>query len=89
MIDDEELKTLLEARARARLILDELRRNQREVEASPPNIAPERLAEGRTAMEKAIAEAKKADGAHVWKRGEPSLEDVFIMLMDKSRDNFA
>ena len=41
------------------------------------------------ALDKAIAEAKKADGAHVWKRGEPSLEDVFIMLMDKSRDNFA
>ena len=59
MIDDEELKTLLEARARARLILDELRRNQREVEASPPNIAPEKLAEGRTAMEKAIAAAER------------------------------
>ena len=34
------------------------------------------------------AEAKKADGTHHWKRGEPSLEDVFILLMDQSRDNF-
>ena len=34
-------------------------------------------------------EARKADGAHRWKRGEPSLEDVFIMLMDKSKDNYA
>jgi hypothetical protein len=33
--------------------------------------------------------AKKADGAHHWTRGEPSLEDVFILLMDKSKDNFA
>jgi ABC-2 type transport system ATP-binding protein len=41
------------------------------------------------ALDKAIAEAKKADGAHHWKRGEPSLEDVFIMLMDKSKDNYA
>jgi ABC-2 type transport system ATP-binding protein len=41
------------------------------------------------ALDKAIAEAKKADGAHRWKRGEPSLEDVFIMLMDKSKDNYA
>ena len=24
-----------------------------------------------------------------WHKGETSLEDVFIMLMDKSRDNFA
>jgi len=40
------------------------------------------------ALDKAIAKAKKADGAHRWKRGEPSLEDVFILLMDQSRDNF-
>ena len=33
------------------------------------------------ALDKAIAAAKKADGAHRWKRGEPSLEDVFILLM--------
>ena len=33
--------------------------------------------------------AKKADGAHSWKRGEPRLEDVFILLMDQSKDNFA
>ena len=41
------------------------------------------------ALDAAIAEARKADGAHLWKRGEPSLEDVFIMLMDKSKDNYA
>ena len=37
----------------------------------------------------AIAAAKKADGAHRWTRGEPSLEDVFILLMDQAKDNFA
>jgi ABC-2 type transport system ATP-binding protein len=40
------------------------------------------------ALDEAVAEAKKVDGAHRWKRGEPSLEDVFILLMDKSKDNF-
>jgi len=40
------------------------------------------------ALDAAVAEAKKVDGAHRWKRGEPSLEDVFILLMDKSKDNF-
>ena len=41
------------------------------------------------ALDAAVAEAKKAEGAHRWKRGEPSLEDVFILLMDKSKDNYA
>jgi ABC-2 type transport system ATP-binding protein len=41
------------------------------------------------ALDTAIAAAKKLDGAHRWKRGEPTLEDVFILLMDQSKDNFA
>jgi ABC-2 type transport system ATP-binding protein len=41
------------------------------------------------ALDKAIAEVKKADGAHRWKRGDPSLEDVFILLMNESKDNLA
>jgi len=41
------------------------------------------------ALDSAIEAAKKADGAHRWTREEPSLEDVFILLMDKSKDNFA
>ena len=40
------------------------------------------------ALDAAIATVKKADGAHRWTRGEPSLEDVFILLMDQSKDNF-
>jgi ABC-2 type transport system ATP-binding protein len=41
------------------------------------------------ALDKAIASAKKANGAHRWQRGEPSLEDVFILLMSKAKDNYA
>jgi ABC-2 type transport system ATP-binding protein len=43
----------------------------------------------KSALDKAIAAAKKQDGVHRWKRGEPSLEDVFILLMDQAKDNFA
>jgi ABC-2 type transport system ATP-binding protein len=43
----------------------------------------------RSALDTAIAAAKKADGVHRWTRGEPSLEDVFILLMNHSKDNFA
>jgi ABC-2 type transport system ATP-binding protein len=41
------------------------------------------------ALDSAIKAAKKADGAHRWTRGEPSLEDVFILLMDQAKDNYA
>ncbi len=41
------------------------------------------------ALDQAVEAAKKADGAHQWMRGEPSLEDVFILLMDEAKDNFA
>jgi ABC-2 type transport system ATP-binding protein len=41
------------------------------------------------ALDAAIEKAKKKDGAHRWKRGEPSLEDVFILLMGRAKDNYA
>jgi ABC-2 type transport system ATP-binding protein len=41
------------------------------------------------ALDSAVKAAKKADGAHRWTRGEPSLEDVFILLMDQAKDNYA
>ncbi|HET6521425.1 MAG TPA: ABC transporter ATP-binding protein [Geminicoccaceae bacterium] len=40
------------------------------------------------ALERAIAPFREGDGRYVWRRGEPSLEDVFIHLMAGSRDNF-
>lgn len=41
------------------------------------------------ALDQAIAAAKRQDGTHHWMRGEPGLEDVFILLMDGATDNFA
>jgi len=41
------------------------------------------------ALDQAVAAAKRRDGAHHWMRGEPSLEDVFILLMGSAKDNFA
>ena len=41
------------------------------------------------ALEDAIDAVKREDGAYHWMRGEPSLEDVFILLMDSATDNFA
>jgi ABC-2 type transport system ATP-binding protein len=43
----------------------------------------------RNALDRAIAAARRRDGAYRWTRGEPSLEDVFILLMNHARDNFA
>ena len=40
------------------------------------------------ALEAAIAPYRKRRGLD-WQRSEPSLEDVFIDLMSKSRDNFS
>jgi ABC-2 type transport system ATP-binding protein len=40
------------------------------------------------ALDAAVKAAKKENGAHDWTRGEPSLEDVFIILMDQAKDNF-
>jgi ABC-2 type transport system ATP-binding protein len=43
----------------------------------------------KNALDRAIAAARRRDGAYRWTRGEPSLEDVFILLMNHARDNFA
>jgi ABC-2 type transport system ATP-binding protein len=43
----------------------------------------------RRALDSAVATLKKANGAHHWKRGESSLEDVFILLMNKAKDNYS
>jgi ABC-2 type transport system ATP-binding protein len=38
-------------------------------------------------LERAIAQYRERGGAH-WQRSEPSLEDVFIELMNRAQDNF-
>jgi ABC-2 type transport system ATP-binding protein len=39
------------------------------------------------ALDRAVAEFRNRPGLH-WSPSQPSLEDVFISLMGKSRDNF-
>src|SRR4051812_43228499 len=41
----------------------------------------------RTALDAAIAPYRQQAGLH-WQHSEPSLEDVFIELMSRSKDNF-
>jgi ABC-2 type transport system ATP-binding protein len=43
----------------------------------------------RQALDQTITTLKKADGAHRWKRGEPGLEDVFILLMNGAKERRA
>ena len=55
---------LKEARAKAEHLLSELLKQQAEVEANPPDLPPEKLAQGRFAMQKAIESAQRA--SRVW-----------------------
>ena len=41
----------------------------------------------KAALEATIAPWRERHGLH-WQHGEPSLEDVFIELMTRSKDNF-
>ncbi len=56
-LSEEDLRTLTEARARSLQLLEELRQRQVEMEGS--GLSPEKLAEGRAAMQKAIAAAER------------------------------
>jgi len=58
--DPETVKMLTEARAKAEHLLSELIKQQAEVEANPPDLPPEKLAQGRYAMQKAIESARRA-----------------------------
>ncbi len=40
----------------------------------------------RKALDQSVTALKKSDGAYRWKRGEPSLEDVFILLMNSGKE---
>jgi hypothetical protein len=65
--DPEVVKMLAEARAKGEHLLAALLKQQAEVEANPPTLPPEQLAQGRVAFGKAIASArrmlKSLDGA--------------------------
>ncbi|MGH7214110.1 MAG: hypothetical protein ACREIT_05045 [Tepidisphaeraceae bacterium] len=58
--DADSIEMLKLARAKAQKIIDELVKQQAEVEANPPKIAPEKLAQGRQAMTNALAAARRA-----------------------------
>jgi hypothetical protein len=58
-IDDEELQTLIAARVKAEALVAKLLQQQAEVEASPPDLPPEKLATGRMALQKAIEAAQR------------------------------
>ena len=58
-LDPDERKMLNEALSRARTLVAELEEQKKQVDASPPRIDPQKLAEGRHAMIKAIASARR------------------------------
>ena len=57
--DDHPEEMLADAIDRARKLVADMERQRAEVEANPPKIPPEQLAEGREAFEKAIASARR------------------------------
>ena len=57
--DPETQKLLIEARKKAEHLLSELLKQQAEVEAKPPTMPAEQLAQGRFAMQKAIDSARR------------------------------
>ena len=51
---------LVEARTKAKRLIDELKRVSADAETNPPDIAPDKLREGRAAMASAIAAAERS-----------------------------
>lgn len=58
-LDPSDRAMLDEALTRARALVAELEKQKKEIDASPPAIGAEQLAEGRHAMIKAIASARR------------------------------
>jgi hypothetical protein len=57
--DPETIAMLKNVRTRAERLLEGLLKQQAEVEANPPKLAPDKLAQGRYAMQKAIDAARR------------------------------
>jgi hypothetical protein len=53
------VETLLDAIAKARKLVEALERQKVELEAFPPSIAPDKLAEGKWAFDNVLASAKR------------------------------
>ena len=50
---------LADAIAKARKLVAELQRQQKEIEASPPDLPPDQFAEGKQAFDNAVASAQR------------------------------
>jgi len=59
LADPQEIQMLIEARARAQRILDELLERQTEIEAAASDLLPGQLAAGRAAFRKATESARR------------------------------
>jgi hypothetical protein len=59
-LDPSDRAMLNDALTRARTLVAEMELRKKEVDAAPPAIDPEKLAEGRHSMTKAIASARRA-----------------------------
>ena len=55
-----DLPMLTDALSRARRLLEGLEKAKADTEASPPDLSPEKLAEGKLALDNAIAAAQRA-----------------------------
>lgn len=58
-VDPDQLELLRQARDRAAKLLEDVRRQRDELVAQPPSIDPASLAEGRAAMDNAVASAER------------------------------
>ncbi len=74
---DDEMRALTDALARARNLVAELERVREEAEQSPrEDLTPEQLAQGREAMENAVASARRMLAA---------LEGAYEMVLEERR----
>jgi hypothetical protein len=58
-----DLPMLTDALARARRLVEGLEKAQAETEAPPPDLSPEKLAEGKMALDNALAAARRTQSA--------------------------
>ena len=57
--DDDPEQMLTDTIAKARKLVAELERQQKEIEAAPPDLPPEQFAEGKQAFDNAVAAARR------------------------------
>lgn len=74
--DAAELALLSEAMLKAQHLVDELRKAKAETDASPPDLPPDQLAQGKHAMEMAVKSAERMlEALHQAAAAHPSNDD--------------